>query len=159
MLIRRITRVLLLSLILNMFPSPAITAGTTIKRVDLDAFDEIIMEKSTVNMVVAMAAWCKPCREELPTLEKLHRQYSSTNLAVIGLSLDANPSKTLQPLLDRHKVTFPVYWVKEDASKRYKIYGMPMILVIKNGEIVEKIPGQRSEKFLINKIEGYLNMN
>ena len=45
MLIRRITRVLLLSLILNMFPSPAITAGTTIKRVDLDAFDEIIMEK------------------------------------------------------------------------------------------------------------------
>ena len=159
MLIRRMTGMLLLSLILNMFPSPGITAGTTIKRVDLDAFDVIIMEKSTVNMVVAMAAWCKPCRKELPTLEKLHRQYSSTNLAVIGLSLDANPSKTLQPLLDKHMVTFPVYWVKGDAAKQYKIFGMPMILVIKNGEIVEKIPGERSEKFLKSKIAKYLELD
>ena len=159
MLIRRITWVLLFSLTLNLFPSPAISTGTPIKRVDLDTFDGLIMDKSSANMVVAMAAWCKPCREEMPILEKLHRQYSPAGLSMIGLSLDANGPKKLQPLVDKHNVTFPVYWVKGDAAKKYRIFGMPMILLIKNGEIVEKIPGQRSEKFLKKKITEFLEMD
>lgn len=159
MLIRRITRALLFTLFLTLLPLQAAAAGTTLKKVDLDTFDAIIMDASTVNLVVAMAAWCKPCREELPTLEKLHRQYSPAKLAVIGLSLDANAPKDLQPLLDKHQVSFPVYWVQGDATRKYKIYGMPMMLVIKNGEIIEKIPGQRSETFLNKKIAAYLEMN
>jgi thiol-disulfide isomerase/thioredoxin len=159
MLIRRFTGVLLFSLALNLCPSPAISTGTTIKRVDLDTLDSIIMDKSSVNMVVAMAAWCKPCREEMPTLEKLHRQYGQAGLSMIGLSLDSNGPKDLQPLVDKHKVTFPVYWVEGDATKKYRIYGIPMILLIKNGEIVEKIPGQRSETFLEKKIMNLLEMD
>jgi hypothetical protein len=55
-------------------------------------------------------------------------------------------------------VTFPVYWVKGGAAGKYQIYGIPMILLIKNGEIVDRIPGQRSEKFLEKKIEGLLEL-
>jgi thiol-disulfide isomerase/thioredoxin len=159
MLIRRFTGVLLFSLALNLFPSPAISTGTTIKRVDLHAFEEIILNNSSLNMVVAMAAWCKPCREEMPTLEKLHLKYVRSGLSLIGLSLDSKGPDPLQKHLDKNKVTFPVYWVGGDAAKKYRIYGIPMTLLIKNGEIVEKIPGQRSETFLEKKIMNLLEMD
>jgi thiol-disulfide isomerase/thioredoxin len=151
--------VLLFILALNVFPSSAISKGSTIKTVGLETLDNIIMDTSTVNMVVAMAAWCKPCREEMPTLEKLHRQYYEAGLSVIGLSLDAAGPKKLQPLLDKHNVTFPVYWVGDAATKKYRIYGVPMTLIIKKGEIIDKIPGQRSEDFLKKKIEALLKTN
>jgi thiol-disulfide isomerase/thioredoxin len=156
MLFRRKIWVLLICLTLNLCFSSATAAGTTIKRVDLDTFDRIIMNTSTVNMVVAMAAWCKPCREEMPTLERLHRQYNRAGLSLIGLSLDGSGPKKLQPLLDEHNVTFPVYWVGDDATKKYRIYGVPMTVIIKNGEIVDKIPGQRSEDFFRKRIEELL---
>ncbi len=159
MLIRRFTGVLLFSLALNLFPSPAISTGTTIKRVDLHTFEEIILNNSSLNMVVAMAAWCKPCREEMPTLEKLHLKYTRSGLSLIGLSLDSKGPDPLQKHLDKNKVTFPVYWVGGDAAKKYRIYGIPMTLLIKNGEIVEKIPGQRSETFLEKKIMNLLEMD
>ena len=159
MLIRRFTGVLLFSLALNLFPSHAITTGTTIKRVDLHTFEEIILNNSSLNMVVAMAAWCKPCREEMPTLEKLHLKYARSGLALIGLSLDSKGPDPLQKHLDKNKVTFPVYWVGGDAAKKFRIYGIPMTLLIKNGEIVEKIPGQRSETFLEKKIMNLLEMD
>lgn len=159
MLIKHITGVLLFCLALHLFPSSAASTGVTVKKVTLDTFHGIIMDRSSLTMVVAMAAWCKPCRDELPTLEKLHRQYSPSGLTMIGLSLDANGPKKLQPLVDKHNVTFPVYWVKGDAAGKYRIYGMPMILVIKNGEIVDKIPGQRSEQFLEKKIAEFLELD
>lgn len=49
----------------------------------------------------------------------------------------------------------PIGW-GGGAAKKYRIYGIPMTLLIKNGEVVEKKPGQRSEKFLIKKIAEYL---
>ena len=158
-LIRRIICVLLISFTLSLFPSSAVSTGTTIEKVDLDTLDSIIMATATVNMVVAMAAWCKPCREELPILEKLHRQYNRAGLAMIGLSLDANGPKKLQLLLDKHNVTFPVYWVGDDATKKYRIHGVPMTLIVKGGEIIDKIPGQRSEEFFREMIEDLLKID
>lgn len=157
--IKHIIGVLFFSLALNLFPPSAFSKGTTIEMIDLDTLDSIIMDASSVNMVVAMAAWCKPCREEMPTLEKLHRQYSRAGLSIIGLSLDSNGPKDLQPLVDKNKVTFPIYWVGKGATKKYRIYGIPIILMIKDGEIIDKIPGQRSEKFLKKKIEELLKMD
>ena len=154
--IKHIIGALFFSLALNLFPPSAISTGSTIKMIDLDTLDSIIMDASSVNMVVAMAAWCKPCREEMPTLEKLHRQYSRAGLSIIGLSLDSNGPKDLQPLVDKNNVTFPIYWVGKGATKKYRIYGIPIILMIKDGEIIDKIPGQRSEKFLKKKIEELL---
>ena len=156
MLLRFMVGMLVFSFALTILPTTAVSTDTTIKKVDLQTFEEIILNNSSFNMVVAMAAWCKPCREEMPTLEKLHLKYARSGLSLIGLSLDSKGPDPLQKHLDKNKVTFPVYWVGGDAAKKYRIYGIPMTLLIKNGEVVEKIPGQRSEKFLIKKIAEYL---
>lgn len=130
----------------------ATAKDTVVTTMSIEAFDKIMTDPSCRCMVVAMAAWCSPCRKELPVLDKLYRKYKREGLSLIGVSVDAGGPKSIQPIVTQARVTFPVYWVGEDAVSKYKIFGIPMIFLIKNGKIVEKIPGQRPEKFLEEKV-------
>lgn len=132
--------------------SAATAQETVVTTMSIDAFDKLMTDPSCRCMVVAMAAWCSPCRKELPVLDKLYRRYKREGLSLIGVSVDAGGPKSIQPIVTQARVTFPVYWVGEDAVSRYKIFGIPMIFLIKNGKIVEKIPGQRPEKFWEEKV-------
>lgn len=40
------------------------------------------------TLVHFWASWCGPCKQQLPAVHKLHAQYSSKGLSVLGLSLD-----------------------------------------------------------------------
>ena len=137
----------------------AISQETVVTRMSIDAFDKIMVDKNCRCMVVAMAAWCSPCRKELPVLNKLYEKYKNEGLSLIGLSVDAGGPKVIQPIITKSRVTFPVYWVGEDALRKYKIFGIPMIFLIKNGKILEKIPGQRPEDYLEEKIKKLLMDN
>jgi len=53
-------------------------------------------------------------------------------------------------------VNFPIYWAGEEAAERYGIYAIPMLYIIKNGKVIEKIPDQQSESALERKINGLL---
>ncbi len=55
-----------------------------------------------------------------------------------------------------YRVNFPVYWVGEKAVSELNIYGIPMIMLVKDGEIVEKIVGKRSRRFLDKTIRNFL---
>ncbi len=107
-----------------------------------------MQDPNNQRMIVAMAAWCGPCRKELPALIKLYEKYEDQGLKMVGISLDANGPEAMQPILDKARVNFPVYWVGIDVAHQFNIYAIPMIFFIKDGQVVEKLPGQRTEKFL-----------
>lgn len=44
--------------------------------------------RESVVMLNVWATWCKPCREEIPALDSLYREYSSRGLVVTGVSID-----------------------------------------------------------------------
>lgn len=125
-------------------------------RLSEEQFAALMKDKSCRCLIVAMAAWCKPCRKELPILDRLFKEYRDRGLRVVGISLDDSGPKAMQPIVDRLKVTFPVYWVSEDTIEDYDIYAVPMLFFIRDGEKIEKVVGQRSEKFLKEKIETLL---
>ena len=64
----------------------------------------------------------------------------------------------MQPIIDRLKVGFPVYWYGESAVKKFSIFAIPMIHFVKNGQVIEKLPGKRSERDLDNKIQSLLDL-
>jgi thiol-disulfide isomerase/thioredoxin len=136
--------------------STAISEEIVVTTMSIDAFDNIMADKNCRCMVVAMAAWCSPCRKELPVLNRLYEKYKNEGLSLIGVSVDAGGPNVIQPIITKSHVTFPVYWVGEDAVRKYKIFGIPMIFLIKNGKIIEKIPGQRPEDYLEEKIKKFL---
>jgi thiol-disulfide isomerase/thioredoxin len=108
------------------------------------------------HLLVAVASWCSPCRKELPALNRLFEKYRNRGLSVAAVSLDAGGPEDMQPVVDELKLTFPVYWSGPDAAKKYNIIGVPTLFLIKGGKTVEKLIGQRSEKFLEEKIQKLL---
>jgi thiol-disulfide isomerase/thioredoxin len=108
------------------------------------------------HLLVAVASWCSPCRKELPALNRLFKKYRDRGLSVAAVSLDAGGPEDMQPVVDELKLTFPVYWSGPSAAKKYNIIGVPTLFLIKDGKTVEKLIGQRPEKFLEEKIQKLL---
>ena len=120
----------------------------TVLSIELERLDQMLAAEPGRMAVVFMAAWCMPCIEELPAVNEIYEKYSADGLKMLGLSLDLGGPKAIQPFVDEHKIRFPVYWVGEKAIKAYKIRGIPLILLLKNGQISERVVGKRSKKEL-----------
>ena len=128
----------------------------TVRAIDLEKLERMLTTDSSRCAVVFMAAWCMPCIEELPAVNELYYKYRASGLHVLGLSLDYAGPQAMQPFIDQHKVGFPVFWVGEKAIKAYKIRGIPLILLVKNGEITDRIIGKRSKKDLDKRFADFL---
>jgi thiol-disulfide isomerase/thioredoxin len=132
-------------------------SGVSIQKISESALDELIKADNNKILITFMAAWCGPCIDELPALNKLYLKYKEQGLKLIGISIDLEGPNAMQPIVDKLKVGFPVYWYGESAVQKFSIYAIPMIFFVKDGRIVEKLPGRRSEKELNKKIREFLN--
>lgn len=95
-------------------------------------FDEIIKTGQPV-LVDFWAEWCGPCKMIGPVVEELAGDFEGK--AVIGkLNVDDNPG----------------------ISARFGIRSIPTLLVIKNGEVVDKQVGAVPKTVLADKISAQL---
>jgi len=156
-LIRRtsITQAVLL-IIIFFIMTPDAGAGVTIQKISESALDELIKADNNKILITFMAAWCGPCIDELPVLNKLYQKYQKQGLKLIGVSIDLGGPQAMQPIIDKLRVSFPVYWYGETAVQKFSLFVIPMIFLVKDGQIVEKLPGRRSEKELSKKIREFL---
>ena len=131
-------------------------AAVTIQKISEPALDELINARNHKMVMTFMAAWCGPCIDELPVLNKIYHKYKSRGLKLIGISIDLEGPQAMQPIIDKLKVGFPIYWYGESAVQKFSIYVIPMIFLVKDGRIVEKLPGRRSGRDLDKKIRKFL---
>jgi len=131
-------------------------AAVTIQKISEPALDELIDARNNKIVVTFMAAWCGPCIDELPVLNKLFQKYKSQDLKLIGISIDTEGPQAMQPIIDKLQVGFPIYWYGESAVQKFSLFAIPMIFWVKDGQIVEKLPGRRSGKELDKKIRKFL---
>ena len=145
----------LLVIVLFIMNSDA-SAAVTIQKISELALDELINARNNKVVLTFMAAWCGPCIDELPVLNKLYHKYKAQGLKLVGISIDLNGPQAMQPIIDKLQVSFPVYWYGESAVQKFSIYAIPMIFLVKDGRIVEKLPGRRPGKELDKKIREFL---
>jgi hypothetical protein len=62
----------------------------------------------------------------------------------------------MERVLEKRQVDFSVFWVGETVVDEFRLIGIPMIFLVKNGHIVEKIPGKCSYEFLQGKILDFI---
>jgi thiol-disulfide isomerase/thioredoxin len=122
-----------------------------VQPIDTAGIDKII-KKSEGTVMVVLAAWCFPCRQELPTLIKLFDKYKRQGLEMVGISVDLGGPAMIQPLLDKAHVNFPVYWADEQVIRDLDIRGIPLLFIVKDGEIIQEIMGRQSEASLEKNI-------
>jgi thiol-disulfide isomerase/thioredoxin len=71
-----------------------------------------------VLLVNLWATWCGPCRSETPELVKIHKEYQSRGVEMIGLSTE-DPDASAQSVSDfvrEFKVDYQIGWAKREVA-------------------------------------------
>jgi len=91
------------------------------------------------------ATWCEPCKEEMPELESIAREFAGSDLVVIGVSIDrtVDAGVIAQFALD-HGASFPIALDRDNAfSQEFRTAGVPeTVLIDRNGDIAWHWKGQ-----------------
>jgi thioredoxin-like negative regulator of GroEL len=131
--------------------------GVTVQKISESALDELINARNNKIVVAFMAAWCGPCIDELPALNKVYNRLKARGLNLIGISIDLEGPLAIQPIIDKLQISFPVYWYGASAVQKFSLFVIPMILFVKDGRIVGELPGRQPEKQLALKIREFLD--
>ena len=105
-----------------------------------------------------MASWCQPCILELPALNELDRKYRPRGMRTLGLSVDYAGPQAMQPFIDKYKIDFPVYWVGEAGLDAYEANRIPLLIFLRDGRIVKRLLGRRSQVDIEREIEAFLGI-
>jgi peroxiredoxin len=116
--------------------------------------------KGKVIVVNFWATWCKPCKDEMPSLNKLYDTYKDKGLVVLGVSVDKS-KKPIVKFLKKVPVDFPILLdanltVKDEL---YKVFSLPTTFIIDRSGILEKYyRGEMNwmDPEIIKLIKGYL---
>jgi cytochrome c biogenesis protein CcmG/thiol:disulfide interchange protein DsbE len=76
------------------------------------------------------ATWCKPCEEEMPSMERLHRQLEGQPFALLAVSVDAD-SAEVKAFRERLGLSLPILLDPEKkVSTAYQAFRFPETVVI-----------------------------
>jgi len=96
-------------------------------------FQETALERDGVTVIDFWAEWCGPCRAVSPIVEELSKEYDGRVL-VGKVDVDHNP----------------------EVSMKYGIRSIPTILILKNGNVVERHVGYATKQVLADKIQAHI---
>ena len=96
-------------------------------------FEELAMQSDKAVLVDFWAEWCGPCRLVWPHVDALATEYEGK--AVVGkVNVDHNPG----------------------IAAKFGVRNIPTIVVLKNGEVVEKVVGAVPKETLAEKLDANL---
>lgn len=84
-------------------------------------------------MVDFWAEWCRPCHMLAPTVAEIAQDYEG-KLKVMKLNVDE----------------------AMNTSTRYRVQGIPTLLLFKNGQVVEQIVGARPKEEITRALDRHL---
>lgn len=116
----------------------------------LDGSGELSLDDLRGNVVLlnAWATWCTPCREEMPFLERLHRDYEGQGLQVVGVSIDrGDADPRVREFAANLGITFTILRDPKNRFVRtFRTTGVPETLLIgRNGTVLHRWKGPLDE--------------
>ncbi len=130
----------------------AIKSGTKAPHFSLEDLNgkktELRHYRGKVVFLNFWATWCGPCKEEMPSMEELWKQFKDKDFVFLAISVDYAGVKPARELIEKHRYTFPVLIdSKSEALDLFQVRRIPTtILIDKKGLIVGKAVGPRDWK-------------
>ena len=112
-------------------PNPAQTA----KPFEVETPDKRVLRlsefKGKVVLLNFWATWCKPCEEEMPSMQRLHDRFRNQGLVVLAISEDSGGAAQVAPYVRKHNLTFPVGLdPKSSVAALYGVWSLPSTFII-----------------------------
>jgi peroxiredoxin len=86
--------------------------------------------KGKVVLINFWAAWCTPCRDEIPQFVALEEKYRARGFQSIGVSMD-DPESTLRDFCREYKVNYPVITGNQKIAEEFGgVLGLPTTFLI-----------------------------
>jgi peroxiredoxin len=102
--------------------------------------------RGQVVLVNFWATWCKPCEDEMPSMEQLYRalRRQDEGFELLAVSVDESPT-AVRDFLEHHSISFPILLdPQQRVSRLYQTRGFPESLLIdRRGRVVERYVGPR----------------
>jgi thiol-disulfide isomerase/thioredoxin len=107
------------------------------------------------------ATWCGPCKEEIPRLADIAKQYAEQHVAFILISVDeVKKLSVVRDYVAQHQIALPV-WMGGSTDMLNEFSGtdiVPATLIVdENGEIVRAINGEAREEDIKEAVDWLLN--
>jgi len=99
--------------------------------------------RGKVLLLNIWATWCPPCRVEMPSLERLQRQFAGSDFRLVSVSIDSDDSTVVRRYAQELGLTFEILHDRPGAIREiYQTTGVPESFVIdRDGAIVKKVIG------------------
>ena len=96
-----------------------------------------------VVLVNIWATWCRPCVDEMPSMQKLYQEFKDDDFEILAVSIDAPGSGVVAPFMRKYNLTFPALLDSEGTIREsYGATGIPESFIIdRQGILVKKIIG------------------
>jgi peroxiredoxin len=116
------------------FFSLKVGRGQTVKLADF---------KGKALIVCFLATGDKPSQRQMPILNDLLKEYTETNLAVLGLAFEQPGAQSIKTFADEESVDFPLYPPDYDIIQSFGgLTAVPTMFIIdKNQNIIRKYVG------------------
>jgi thioredoxin 1 len=108
-------------------------ASNSIFEVSDSNFDQDVLKSEQPVLVDFWAAWCGPCRAIAPIVEELAQHFQG-KIKVGKMDVDRNSATPM----------------------RYKVTGIPTLLVFKGGQVVEQLVGYRPKEAIQQALEKHI---
>src|SRR5262249_21192180 len=111
-------------------PAPAIAPDFAVPDLDGQAV-RLSNYRGKVVLLNLWATWCPPCREEMPSMERLFRQLRDRGFVLLAVSQDEAGRAAVDPFVRDMGLTFPVLVdPQHQVGDRYQVWGYPESFII-----------------------------
>ncbi|MBI3989364.1 MAG: TlpA family protein disulfide reductase [candidate division NC10 bacterium] len=106
------------------------------------------------------STWCTPCREEMPSMQRVYERLRKRGFDILAVSLNVEGKPPVEAFMKELKLSFPALLdPKKEAARLYRIYALPTTFLLeKDGKIAYKLIGVREwdDPDSLQLIEGLL---
>ena len=112
---------------------------------------------SKMKLLDFWASWCGPCRQSVPDLKALQREYNSDQLEVVSVNEDKNENAGRSFASDNGMNWDVQYDPSGETSRQYNVHALPtFILVDGSGKEVQRFVGEDPSTPLAGRIAPFM---
>ncbi len=104
-----------------------------IAELETESFESEVLKADLPVIVDFGADWCHPCKQLDPVVDELAEEWDG-KVKFVKMDADRNTETTMQ----------------------YQVFGLPTLILFKNGEPLERMQGYQPKHRIIHKFEPHL---